>query len=476
VTEWQDEEADAKDAAAGELRDRSAARAAVVTRLRGDGSSDAALAAFLDCFDRLAAGRTGLLDEAGLEPVGDLPDADGLHGDPGDALSRVLVVKLNGGLGTSMGLTGPKSLLQVKDGLTFLDLTARQVTALRERTGVAVPLVLMNSFATRDRSLAALASHGHLSGPLEADFVQNRVPKLDAATLAPVDWPADESLTWAPPGHGHFFPALAGSGMLNAARAAGYRWAFVSNVDNLGAVLDPAILAYVARAELPFVMEVADRTAADRKGGHLARRVGDGALVLREIAQTPDADRDAFADTRRYRYFNTNSLWLDLDAVARLLEERGALGLPMIVNRKTVDPADPSSTPVLQLETAMGAAIGVIPGAGALRVPRSRFLPVKTTGDLLGLRSDAYVLLRDGEVRLAAGRVTAPRVTLSASYALLGDFDGHFPAGPPSLLGADSLTVRGSVTFAADVAVRGEVTVDEATTGATVPAGTVLDG
>jgi len=461
---------------AGGRVNRSAARAAVVTRLRGDRSSDAAVAAFLDCFDRLAAGRMGLLEEAGLEPVGDLPDAVGLQGDPGDALSRVLVVKLNGGLGTSMGLTGPKSLLPVKDGLTFLDLTALQVTALRERTGVEVPLVLMNSFATRDRSLVALASHEHLSGPLEADFVQNRVPKLDAATLAPVDWPADESLTWAPPGHGDFFPAVAGSGMLGAARAAGYRWAFVSNVDNLGAVLDPAILAYVAHAELPFVMEVADRTAADSKGGHLARRVGDGALVLREIAQTPDADRDAFADTGRYRYFNTNSLWLDLDAVAGLLEERGALGLSMIVNRKTVDPADPSSTPVLQLETAMGAAIGVIPGAGALRVPRSRFLPVKTTGDLLGLRSDAYVLLGDGEVRLAAGRTTAPRVRLSASYTLLGDFDGHFPAGPPSLLAADSLTVRGSVTFAAGVAVRGKVTVDEAITGATVPAGTVLDG
>ncbi len=223
--------------------------------------------------------------------------------------------------------------------------------------------------------------------------------------------------------------------------------------------------------------EVTDRTAADRKGGHLARRARTGPLVLREIAQTPDADRDASADTRRYRYFNTNSLWLDLDAVARLLEGRaGALGLPMFVNRKTVDPADPSSTPVLQLETAMGAAVGVIPGAGVLRVPRSGSWPVKTTADLLGLRLDAYVLLGDGGVRLAAGRVTAPRVTLSAPYTLLGDFDGHLPAGPPSLLAADSLTIRGSVTFAADVAIRSEVTVDEATTGGTFRAGTVLDG
>ncbi len=453
--------------------DRSAARAAAEQRLRADGSSDAAVAAFLDVFDRLAAGQTGMLPESGLEPLEDLPDADDLHGDPGDALARVLVVKLNGGLGTSMGLTGPKSLLPVRDGQTFLDLTARQIDALRARTGVAVPLVLMDSFATRDRSLAALARHGHLSGPLEPDFLQNRVPKLDAETYAPVDHPADESLTWAPPGHGDFFPALAGSGMLAAARAAGYRWAFVSNVDNLGAVLDPAILAYVATSGLPFVMEVAVRTAADSKGGHLARRVGDGGLVLREIAQTPDADRDAFADTRRHRYFNTNSLWIDLDAIADLLADRGALGLPMIVNRKTVDPADARSTPVLQLETAMGAAIGVVPGA-ALRVPRTRFLPVKTTDDLLVLRSDAYALVDGGRLGLAAGRTTAPHVALSGAYKLVGDFEDRFPAGAPSLVAADSLTVRGSVTFGADVVVRGDATVDEAATGPEVAAGTVL--
>lgn len=456
--------------------DRSAARSAAERRLRADGSSEAAVAAFLDVFDRLAAGQTGMLPESGLEPLADLPDAEDLHGDPGDALTRVLVVKLNGGLGTSMGLTGPKSLLPVRDGQTFLDLTARQIGALRDRTGVAVPLVLMDSFATRERSLAALARHGHLSGPLEADFLQNRVPKLDAETHAPVDHPADESLTWAPPGHGDFFPALAGSGMLAAARAAGYRWAFVSNVDNLGAVLDPAILAYVAAAGLPFVMEVADRTAADSKGGHLARRVADGGLVLREIAQTPDADRDAFADTRRHRYFNTNSLWIDLDAIDDLLSERGALGLPMIVNRKTVDPADPGSTPVLQLETAMGAAIGVVPGAAALRVPRTRFLPVKTTDDLLVLRSDAYELGDGGGLGLAAGRTTAPHVTLSGAYKLVGDFEDRFPAGAPSLVAADSLSVRGSVTFGAGVVVRGDVTVDEADSGPEVAAGTVLAG
>lgn len=451
----------------------AAARDAAEQRLRSDGSSDAAVAAFLDAFDRLTAGDSGTLAEADLEPLTDLPDMTDLDGDPGQALSQLVVIKLNGGLGTSMGLTGPKSLLVVKDGQTFLDLTAQQILSLRERTGVAVPLVLMDSFNTRDQSLAALARHGGLSGPLAPDFLQNRVPKLDADTHAPVDWPARESLTWAPPGHGDFFPALAGSGMLAAARAAGYRWAFVSNVDNLGATADPAILAHVARSELPFVMEVADRTAADSKGGHLARRVADGTLVLREVAQTPEADRDAFADTARYRYFNTNSIWIDLDAVADLLAERGSLGLPMIVNRKTVDPGDPDSTPVLQLETAIGAAVGVVPGAAALRVPRSRFLPVKSTDDLLVLRSDAYAV-DDARLQLADGRTRAPGVSLSTEFRLLAGFESHFPVGPPSLVAAESLTVRGDVSFGAGVVVRGTVVVDEAVQGRTIPDGAVL--
>ena len=87
-------------------------------------------------------------------------------------------------------------------------------------------------------------------------------------------------------------------------------------------------------------MEAADRTESDRKGGHLARRP-DGGLVLREIAQTPDEDEAAFQDVSRHRYFNCNTLWVNLRALAkRLADGGGVLELPMIVNRKTVDPAD----------------------------------------------------------------------------------------------------------------------------------------
>jgi UTP--glucose-1-phosphate uridylyltransferase len=431
----------------------------IVEKMRAEGLSEAVVASFTQSVERLAAGETGLLPEASLQPVASLPDFDELPAGDDAPLDRVVVLKLNGGLGTSMGLSGPKSLLEAREGRTFLDIVRLQAQA------AGVPLLLMNSFATREPSMEAI-------GDVAEDFVQNKVPKLDAATLEPAAWPDDPAKEWAPPGHGDLYAALVGSGMLATLLERGLRWAFVSNVDNLGATLDPRILAYVAREEIPFLMEVADRTEADRKGGHLAARA-DGGLVLREVAQCPEEDLDAFQDVSRHRYFNTNSLWIDLEALDALLRANdGVLGLPMIVNRKTVDPSDPSSTAVVQVETAMGAAIDVFDGSAALRVPRTRFAPVKTTNDLLTLRSDAFELTDDGRVVPVSDSV--PVVDLDpAFYKLVPDFEARFPAGAPSLRACRRLVVRGDVRFGNGVVVRGDVTVEGVDA---VPEGTVLDG
>jgi UTP--glucose-1-phosphate uridylyltransferase len=449
---------------------------AAVEKMRAEGLGDAAVESFARQYERLREGETGTLAESEIEPVAELPDAGDLEAEAdGALLDQAVIIKLNGGLGTSMGMTKAKSLLEVKEGRTFLDVIAEQILDLRERSGARLPLVLMNSFATREDSLAALERYDHLSAGLPADFVQNKVPKLRADDLEPVRWPDDPSLEWAPPGHGDLYTALVTSGMLDALTGDGYRYAFVSNSDNLGAVLDPRILAWFAESEAPFLMEVADRTSSDRKGGHLARRASDGGLVLREIAQTPDADVDAFQDTSRHRYFNTNTLWVDLHALRDVLSGAGVLDLPMIVNRKSVDPADKGSTPVIQLETAMGAAIGVFEGAAALRVPRSRFVPVKTTNDLLSLRSDAYVIGEGRAVHLAPERDGVPPfVDLDTDhYKLVGQFEERFPEGAPSLVACSALHVHGDVTFGAGVVVRGDVTVDGP---AAVPDGAVLDG
>jgi UTP--glucose-1-phosphate uridylyltransferase len=455
---------------------------ASIEKMRREGLPDAAIETFRHYYERLREGDTGVLPEADLQPMQDLPDAEELTEDEEgarQALDAAVVLKLNGGLGTSMGLRGPKSLLEVKDGLTFLDIIVRQVLNLRGRSDARLPLVLMNSFATREETLAALERYPDVSADVPLDFVQNKVPKLRADDLQPMSWPDDPSLEWAPPGHGDLYPALVASGMLQTLLDHDYHYAFVSNSDNLGAVLDPRILAWLAGEEIPFLMEVANRTEADRKGGHIARLPGDG-LVLRETAQTPEEDTDAFQDISRHRFFNTNSLWVDLRALRDAFEDRGGvLGLPMIVNRKTVDPADPSTPEVIQLETAMGAAIQVFDGAQALRVPRHRFAPVKTTNDLLVVRSDAFVLTEEAHVEPAPERRDGPPVVDldSRFYKLLPDFEARFPAGPPSLLACDRLTVVGDVLFGRDVVVHGSVTIEHEDDGQLrIEDGTVLEG
>ena len=433
---------------------------AAVSKMRAEGLPETAVETFAYYERLLLEGEQGMLPESSIEPVSDLPDAYDLPAADGAALDQAVVLKLNGGLGTSMGMTQAKSLLEVKEGLSFLDIIVRQILWLRERHGARVPLLLMNSFATRDDTLAALERYPDLAvDGLPLDFLQGRVPKLLEDGHEPVEWPADPALEWAPPGHGDVYTSLAGSGLLDRLLERGYRYVFISNSDNLGAVLDARILDWFAGEGLPFLSESTDRTEGDRKGGHLARRRSDGGLVLRETAQTPDEDREAFEDVSRHRYFNCNSIWVDLRALERTLSSRGGvLGLPMIVNRKTVDPNDPSSPAVVQLETAMGAAIGVFEGAGALRVPRSRFTPVKTTSDLLVVRSDAYRLGEDWTVSTA--RDQPPVVSLDPEYyKLMGDFDPRFRGGPPSLLEAERLTVEGDVTFGRDVKVRGAVKV-----------------
>ena len=448
---------------------------AATEKMRGEGLPETAIDTFAHYEELLRQGDQGTLPESELEPLDDVPSADDLPEPDESVLERAVMLKLNGGLGTSMGMTEAKSLLEVKDGLSFLDIIARQVLHLRESHGAQIPLLLMNSFATRDDTLAALERYPEL--PIEGlslDFVQGKVPKLLADSLEPVEWDADPSLEWAPPGHGDVFTSLASSGMLDTLLERGYEYLFLSNSDNLGASLDPRILTWFAREELPFLSEVVDRTEADRKGGHLARRREDGGLVLRETAQVPDEDQDAFEDIQRHRYFNANNIWVNLRALKSALDERdGVLGLPMIVNKKTVDPRDGSSPEVLQLETAMGAAIGVFDGAAAIHVPRARFAPVKTTSHLLVVRSDAYELADDWTVRLAPGRDDAPIVELSDDFKLLPDFEAHFPSGPPSLIDDERLEVEGDVRFGRDVRVRGRVHVEGP---AEIPDGTVLEG
>ncbi len=436
---------------------------AIEEKMQGVGLSRAAIDAFRHSVHVLTSNESMLIAEDEIAPAEGVEDWENLVAQtaPADAamLQQTVVVKLNGGLGTSMGLQKAKSLLEIKPGVTFLDLIVRQVQSLRRQAGCHVNLLLMDSFSTSDDTMAYLSRYAEdgFADRANVEMLQNRVPKLTVDTLQPAAFPANPDLEWCPPGHGDIYPALVGSGWLDKLLAAGVKYAFVSNSDNLGAQMDTRFLRWFAESGAPFVMEVTRRTEADKKGGHLATRKADGQPILREVAQCPANDVPEFQNIDKHRFFNTNNLWIRLDALKDYLDAHGGvMPLPVIRNVKTVDPRDAATPKVYQLETAMGAAIQCFAGARAVCVPRSRFFPVKTCSDLLLLRSDAVVINDDGRMTLApeCGGV-APVVLLDSKlYMLVDSLDA---LGVPSLKNVRRLAVTKAHHFADGEPLQGDV-------------------
>lgn len=413
---------------------------------------------------RLAeAGTTGLIGEDTIEPLLDparLDEVEVSQADAREALARTVIIKLNGGLGTSMGLDRAKSLLPVRDGRNFLDLIVAQVRHARRAYDVRLPLLFMDSFRTREDTLEYLARYPDLAvDGLPLDFLQNAEPKVRADDFTPVEWPADPSLEWCPPGHGDLYPALWGSGVLDALIDAGFQYVSVANGDNLGASPNPKLAGWFASTGAPYAAEVCPRTVNDRKGGHLAIRKRDGQLILRDTAQTAADELHFFTDENRHPFFHANNLWLDIVQVRQAMVERnGVLELPLIRNEKTVDPTDRTSPKVIQFETAMGAAVEVFPGARAIAVGRDRFLPVKTTNELMLLRSDVFELREDGSMVAVAD---IPGIDLDERYyKLVDDFEERVTV-VPSLRRAESLVVRGDWRFDQPAEVVGEVSLPD---------------
>ncbi|MEU0313935.1 UTP--glucose-1-phosphate uridylyltransferase [Nocardioides sp. NPDC006273] len=452
--------------------------AKAMAKMRDAGVDDVAVQTFAHYYRQLEHGETGMIPEETIEPV-DIPsisDAEVTDEEAHAAISTTAVIKLNGGLGTSMGMDRAKSLLCVRKGLSFLDVIARQILHMREKYDVRLPLLLMNSFRTSEDSLAALERYQDL--PVEGlplEFLQNREPRLLVDDLSPVEWPKDPELEWCPPGHGDIYTALLDTGLLDLLIEQGYERVFVSNSDNLGAVPDEKVAGWFAKSGAPFAIEAVRRTPSDRKGGHFARRKADGRLILRETAQTRDEDKVALQDLSRHKYCSTNNIWFDLKALKKVLSERdGILGLPLIRNEKTVDPADPKTPKVVQIETAMGAAIEVFEGSQLIEVTRDRFVPVKTTNDLLVLRSDVYDIGDDFVLDQVADMV--PFIDLDGDYyKYVANFDERFPEGAPSLRKASSLTINGDWTFGKGVQVIGAVSLDGANAERVAPATVLSD-
>ena len=408
-------------------------------------------------YKKVVSGATGLISDKDIKPVApdDIEDASRIkeYAESGrKALSHAVIIKLNGGLGTSMGLTRAKSLLKIKNEKTFLEIIVKQTERCR------VKLALMNSFSTHEDTIDALSKIKPSDFPLL--FIQNKFPKILQKDLAPATWPENPDLEWNPPGHGDIYSAIYTSGVLHSLLKKGIKYAFISNSDNLGGTMDESLLGYFSKNRLPFMMEVVPRTPSDVKGGHIARHI-NGRLILRESAQCPQDEMDAFKDIKRYRFFNTNNIWINLKVLEELIKKHNTINLPIIKNQKTLDPRDENTPKVFQVETAMGAAISLFEGAAAIRVPASRFFPVKKCNELLAIRSDRFVFSKNDNLILNPG-IGSQTITIALDpkyYSKIDLFDERFAEGIPSLIDCESLTIDGDVRFEKNVTIKGEVVI-----------------
>jgi UTP--glucose-1-phosphate uridylyltransferase len=451
---------------------------AFIARMEAEGLPPLVCDTFAYYYNQVVTGETGLIFDCDIQPVGpdEIKHLDNLevYATAGmQAFQHAIRIVLNGGLGTSMGLLGPKSLLKVKQEQSFLSLIMRQTQ------NNAVQLAFMNSFNTHEDTLAALKLLNPSRFPLT--FVQHKFPKILQNDYSPAQWPQNPKVEWNPPGHGDVYTALYASGLLQELVDRDIVYAFITNSDNLGARMNASLLGYFCDHGFPFMMEVAEKTPSDIKGGHLARH-SNGRLILREAAQCPKEEIEAFQDIARYRYFNTNNIWINLKALKALFDTDKTIHLPLILNPKSLDPRDKTSPAVYQIETAMGAAISLFEAATAICVPRSRFFPVKTCNDLLAVRSDCFVYTNEENLRInpqrqAHQKPDTIKIKLDPQYyGKIEDLDDRFSQGPPSLVDCESLTVEGDVRFEKNVIIKEAVTIkNSGTSQAVIKAGTVID-
>jgi UTP--glucose-1-phosphate uridylyltransferase len=447
---------------------------AFISKMASAGLHPLVIDTFTYYYKKVVTGETGLISDRDIKPVSadEIENADNIkkYADAGKrVLKNAVMIKLNGGLGTSMGLTGAKSLLEIKNGKTFLEIIFKQTEKCR------VKLAFMNSFSTHDDTLAALARLKPSDFPLL--FIQNKFPKILQENFGPATWPQNPELEWNPPGHGDIYAAIYTSGMLKTLLDRGITYAFISNSDNLGATMDASLLGYFSENRFPFMMEVAPRTPSDVKGGHIARHK-DGRLILRESAQCPQDELDAFQDIKLYGFFNTNNIWVNLKTLEKLIEKHGTVNLPMIRNPKNLDPRDENSPSIYQVETAMGAAISLFEGAVVIKIPASRFFPVKKCNDLLAVRSDRFIFTKDNNLIVDPNSSSANiNINLDPKYyGKIDLFDERFSAGVPSLIDCESLTIEGDIRFESNATIKGRVAIkNNGKSQAVVKEGTIID-
>ncbi|MBC8286164.1 MAG: UTP--glucose-1-phosphate uridylyltransferase [Nitrospinae bacterium] len=401
-------------------------------------------------------------DSRNLPDFSSLPSPE--HSQTARQLSKLVVGKLNGGMGTSMGCVGPKSLVEVRDNKSFLDLILDQIENLNREWDQKIPLLLMNSFYTHEKTqahLSALEISSEVIG-----FQQNKFPRLHSESLSPMNPDKWGDQAYYPPGHGDFYQCIWQQGILQKLIDAGREILFISNADNLGAVVDPVILNYMDEFNIPFLMEMTAKTPADIKGGTLYQQ--DGKLKLLEIARVPDDRLDEFCDQKKFKVFNTNNIWINLVALNNRLK-KGSLKLSVLVNRKSVE-----GIPIVQLETAIGSGLECFEGAVGLSVSRDRFLPVKKTDDLLLVRSNLFSLNNGKLIRNPERKPgSLPIIMLGDFLQNIENFQNCFPV-IPDLVDLEELKISGAVRFEGGASLRGRVHLQGLKETLILPAGVLI--
>lgn len=451
-------------------------------KMRKQGMSDTAIAQFSHLYDIWNNNKAGsFIREHDVEPIKTVPSFHEIyetidHDKAVKAFAKTAFIKLNGGLGTSMGLSCAKSLLPVRRHkarqMRFIDIIIGQVLTARQRLGVELPLILMNSFRTSKDTLQVLKrNRKFVQNEIPVEIIQHQEPKILAETGEPVSYPEDPTLEWCPPGHGDLYSTLWESGILDILSDHGFSYLFISNSDNLGARPSRTLAQYFENTHAPFMIEVAKRTQADRKGGHIVRDSETGRMLLREMSQVHPEDRRSAQSINKHPYFNTNNIWIRIDALKKLLKKyNGVLPLPVICNNKTVDPTNLESPKVVQLETAMGAAVSLFNEAICVEVDRMRFLPVKTTNDLFIMRSDRFHLTDSYEME--DGNYIFPDIDLDPRYYRnINDFNERFPYSVPALAAAKSVTIKGDWTFGNQVSMFADAVLEDTGEPSYVPNG-----
>jgi UTP--glucose-1-phosphate uridylyltransferase len=290
---------------------------------------------------------------------------------------KVAILVLNGGMATRFG-GGAKGVVPVVPGhgrVSFLAIKLAEVRQRAQSLGTGIPVVLMHSFATQG------ASQGHLAeidwaGLPERDrdwFAQSIMPRVlpDGTPLQELPEAADlpDTTLYSAPGHGDTLGRFRQSGVLSRLRARGVEHVLVSNVDNVGASLDPVVLGAHLEGGAGVSVEVVRR--ADGDAGGCVARLPDGVDAIIEGFRLPEG-----VDVADYPHFNTNTLWLSADAVDRDIE------LTWFAVRKAIDWPGRKQLEVVQFERLIGQVTEFVPSA-YLEVDRERrFLPIKTRGDL----------------------------------------------------------------------------------------------